>query len=216
MTTLDRVCSHFGLSLPPATSSASPIELTNIGRSELPRLFHALNFTEGAEVGVEVGRYSKELCAGNPGVHLYCVDPWQSYRGYREHVSQDKLDGFFQTTKDRLVEHNCTFVRKFSVAAAKDFAKHSLDFVYIDANHALEYVIADIAAWAPIVKPGGILAGHDYARRGGKGYQCHVIEAVHAWTASYGIHPWFVIGSLDALPGASRPEPRSWMWVVPE
>lgn len=41
------------------------------------------------------------------------------------------------------------------------FARESVDAVFIDADHREEAVRADIAAWLPIVKPGGILAGHD-------------------------------------------------------
>jgi len=34
--------------------------------------------------------------------------------------------------------------------------------VFIDANHSYEYVLADIIAWYPKIKIGGILCGHDY------------------------------------------------------
>lgn len=36
------------------------------------------------------------------------------------------------------------------------------DFVFIDAGHSYEAVKADIAAWAPKVREGGWLGGHDY------------------------------------------------------
>ena len=209
--TLDVVREFFGLDA--ATISKSPVILQTRHRDELPDLFDRLNFKEGAEVGVEVGRYSKVLCEGNPGVKLHCVDAWRAYRGYREHVSQEKVDGFLETTKERLAPYNVHIVREFSVEAAKQFKRESLDFVYIDANHALPYVVADIAAWEPIVKRGGILAGHDYAHRGGNGYQCHVIEAVQAWAAAFRIAPWFVIGSSERLPDGTRPTAPSWMWV---
>ena len=38
-----------------------------------------------------------------------------------------------------------------------------MDFVYIDARHDYESVLEDLNAWFHKVKPGGILAGHDYA-----------------------------------------------------
>jgi predicted O-methyltransferase YrrM len=50
-----------------------------------------------------------------------------------------------------------------SLLAARAFSPHSVDFVFIDAGHTYEAVKADVAAWYPIVKPGGILAGHDYS-----------------------------------------------------
>jgi predicted O-methyltransferase YrrM len=37
------------------------------------------------------------------------------------------------------------------------------DYVMLDADHAYESISRDIAAWWPKVRPGGILAGHDYS-----------------------------------------------------
>ena len=53
-------------------------------------------------------------------------------------------------------------VRKSSLAAAASFQDVSCDFVFIDASHDYEDVCEDLRAWYPKVKPGGILAGHDY------------------------------------------------------
>lgn len=53
-----------------------------------------------------------------------------------------------------------------STRAAEEYEDASLDFVYIDAAHDYDNVIADIKAWLPKVKPGGTLAGHDYGSIG--------------------------------------------------
>lgn len=50
-----------------------------------------------------------------------------------------------------------------SVEAADWVADASLDLVFIDADHTYKSVSADIRAWLPKVRPGGILAGHDYS-----------------------------------------------------
>ena len=50
-----------------------------------------------------------------------------------------------------------------SVTAASLYADRSLDFVYIDANHKYEAVLADLAAWVTKIRPGGVLGGHDYS-----------------------------------------------------
>jgi hypothetical protein len=56
------------------------------------------------------------------------------------------------------------------------------------------------------VKPGGIIAGHDY-RKFQHGYPCHVIEAVSAWHDCYGEPEkwWLTMG--DKSP--------SYLWVKP-
>jgi predicted O-methyltransferase YrrM len=37
-----------------------------------------------------------------------------------------------------------------------------IDFLYVDADHGYDAVRADLAAWVPHVKPGGLIAGDDY------------------------------------------------------
>lgn len=49
-----------------------------------------------------------------------------------------------------------------SVEAAKLVPPGSADFVFIDGDHSTPSVIEDIAAWLPIVMPGGTIAGHDW------------------------------------------------------
>lgn len=49
-----------------------------------------------------------------------------------------------------------------STEAADWFLDASIDFVFIDAAHDYESVTNDINAWLPKIKPGGIIAGHDY------------------------------------------------------
>jgi hypothetical protein len=57
--------------------------------------------------------------------------------------------------------HPPQVVRGDSAASAALHADGSLDAVWIDAGHRKEDVLADVRAWRPKIKPGGILAGHD-------------------------------------------------------
>jgi hypothetical protein len=178
-------------------------------------LFKELKFKVGAEIGVERGGYSKVLCEANPGVKLYCVDPWLAYSEYTDHVKQSKLDGFYDEAKERLKDFNCAIIKKTSMDAVRTFKDNFLDFVYIDGNHRLENAIEDIVFWSKKVKPGGIISGHDFIRYS---YQRnnHVVEAVTAYTLSYRIVPWFVLGTKKIIPGEVRDHCRSFMWVKKE
>lgn len=168
----------------------------------LTAVLRAIGARQGAEIGVERGHYTEVLCKALPDATIHAVDAWAAYRGYREHVSQEKLDGFYDETRQRLQGQHVEFHRGLSVEQAAHFEAGALDFVYIDGNHTLPHVIADLAAWSPKVRSGGIIAGHDY----GRSSVGHVREAVTAWTTAYRITPWFV------LAGDKSP---SFLWVQP-
>jgi predicted O-methyltransferase YrrM len=57
--------------------------------------------------------------------------------------------------------------RQPSVEAARNFADQSLDLIFIDARHTYEAARDDLAAWWPKLKPGGLIAGHDYTNSPG-------------------------------------------------
>lgn len=190
-----------------------PIELIDWDRNLLAELFAELDYKVGAEIGVEQGLYSEVLLKSNPGSKLLLVDPWLAYQGYREHVSQEKLDGFLEITKNRLAGLNYEVKRGFSVDIAKEVVNESLDFVYIDGNHEFSHVVADICAWYPKVRKGGIVAGHDFISRRDPLLNMHVPEAVRGFTSAYQIKPWFILGRKERVPGERRDNTRSWFFV---
>lgn len=193
-----------------------PVEIPSVGREDLSKLFAELDFRSGVEVGVEEGLYTEILCRENPQAMIYGVDPWRAYPGYRDHVSQKQLDGFYEGTHKRLVPHgNYELVKKFSMEAVHDFDDGSLDFVYVDGNHTLPYVVNDIIEWSKKVRVGGIVSGHDYRKSKRMLTQNHVFYAVHCYTQSYRILPWFVLGRKRKVKGETRDSARSWMWVKP-
>ena len=49
--------------------------------------------------------------------------------------------------------------------AAHCFEDGELEFVFIDGEHCYEAAKADIEAWWPKIRAGGLLMGHDYDRQ---------------------------------------------------
>jgi hypothetical protein len=185
-----------------------PIKLAPFHRFfQLVDLFRELGFKKGAEIGTEKGQYAEILCQGIPNLKLFCIDPWKVYKDFQDSWGQDQglWDTLFEKTKRKLSRYNCELIRKTSMEAVKDFKPNSLDFVFIDGNHDFEYVINDIIQWMKIVRPGGILSGHDFTTNIVRGIPFHVPYAVQAYADAYKISPWFVLhhpGTVDC-----------WMWV---
>jgi len=146
----------------------------------------------GAEIGVEEGVYSDTICKNQNVKKLYAIDAWKSYRQYRDHTRQEKLERFYRIAQIRLEPFNCDLVRKFSRDAVEDFMDESLDFVYIDANHSYKYVYEDMTVWSKKVKKGGIVAGHDYIKRKGQNHIYGVVSAVKDFAVNNKIEEIFV------------------------
>lgn len=53
-------------------------------------------------------------------------------------------------------------IRAVSPDAASLYHGESIDFLWIDADHTAPAVAADLKAWWPKIKLGGIMAGHDF------------------------------------------------------
>lgn len=183
-----------------------PIRMPISRHRELLTLWHDLGYREIVEIGTEGGRYAEEICRANPQAHLTCVDPWLAYDRYEDHVSQPKLDDFYAAATARLAPYNATLIRAASLDAAPRFADGSLDAVFIDGNHHFDFVVRDIIAWAPKVRIGGMVAGHDYKPEGSERTPIPfgVIEAVTAYTTAHKIAPYFI---------TTRDKCPSWFWI---
>ena len=180
----------------------------------LAELFAERGYTSGAEVGVWEGEFSEILCRANPALHLLCVDAWAPYPDYADHQTAVELTAAYQRALVRLRPYRCSLMRMFSLQAAERIPDRSLDFVYLDANHTFEGLTADLEAWTPKVKVGGLIAGHDYHQfRRSRGIR--VIEAVQSYTKAHAIAPWFVLGRRQDQTQPGCDGIRSFLWVNP-
>ena len=155
-------------------------------------LFRRLGLKIGAEIGVERGIFSKRICKANPQLKLYSIDAWQFVKGYRDHVPQERLDGFEKETRERLKSFNCEVIKGFSMDVVGKFDDESLDFVYIDAAHDYKSVKDDISEWDKKVRKGGIVAGHDYLSKL-HGTDYGVKRAVDEWVKKNKIMHLFIL-----------------------
>ena len=126
-------------------------------------------FRNGAEIGVSQGRFTMFLCAVMHDMEMIAVDRWEEQPGHKSEgwVGWDHEGSLarFKETTGQYFPGRVRIVRADSVAAASRIEDGSLDFVFIDADHSYEGCKADIEAWAPKVRKGGLVCGHDYNRK---------------------------------------------------
>lgn len=143
-----------------------------LNRGEIMSILNARGLVgDGAEIGVKCGQFSEYILSRWRGRLLYSVDPWREFDMTLYHdddnVSQREHDKNYEITARRLAKFGdrTKLLRMTSDEAARTIADASLDFVYLDARHDYESVKEDIGLWYPKVRPGGVLAGHDYMNR---------------------------------------------------
>jgi len=119
------------------------------------------------EIGVAEGDFSFYLLDRWPGT-CYQIDPWvhldaKVYRDFCNKPTEEQ-ERCFKLVTSRAMKYSGRSrpMRMTSEAASILFPDDFFDFVYIDANHKLEFIRQDIYYWWPKVKRGGIFAGHDY------------------------------------------------------
>jgi hypothetical protein len=121
----------------------------------------------GASV-IPLAKALKKL--GRRGVLVYAVDTFDGGPSATPEMRQlvaDRGGSLFEDFRANLVIHGVEdFVvpmQLSSLEAAQRFRPESVHCVTIDADHTEASVAADITAWLPRVRVGGVLAGHDYA-----------------------------------------------------
>jgi len=201
--------------LTPRSGPEMPIVINNNWRRKhFPSLFRDLGFKVGVEVGVWRGEHAEMICYAVPGLTLFCVDPWSMEYNTEGKTTEEMIEDE-RVARERLTKYDCEFVKKISMEAVKDFLPNSVDFVYIDANHRYNRVIEDIFEWTKIVRVGGIVCGHDFAR-----WQSHpeieVKRAVTDYAREHDIWPWFVLGTVRNNRGQRIETGCTWFWVKGE
>eukprot|EP00933_Yihiella_yeosuensis_P021056 TRINITY_DN16756_c6_g1_i1.p1 TRINITY_DN16756_c6_g1~~TRINITY_DN16756_c6_g1_i1.p1 ORF type:complete len:282 (+),score=36.57 TRINITY_DN16756_c6_g1_i1:92-847(+) len=154
-------------------------------RAEFGEILSKMNFTVGVELGVQRGAHSELLlskwlkCRRFLLVDVYkdlvVRDSDAKYAQVQagkdaqlEIMLQRKIkrrrctDTFEQALKDPKCGTKLELCKDYTHECAKLYPDESFDFIYVDALHDRKSALRDIRTWWPKLKPGGIMAGHDY------------------------------------------------------
>jgi predicted O-methyltransferase YrrM len=129
---------------------ALEIEYTCTERTdELRWLAHQASIHDNiVEIGCFKGTTARAMADNTHGI-VTCVDFWPD-------------ENIYLTFRENLRDlNNVNIIRRKSVDAAKLVRGSTFDFVFVDADHEYESVRDDILSWKPMIRPGGICAGHD-------------------------------------------------------
>jgi predicted O-methyltransferase YrrM len=108
------------------------------------------------EIGAFVGASTNVFL--DAGARVLSIDPWdEQMPGYQ--VDGDIYEAWHRNTGGRAGGWRMTGAEFFKLCPDQVF-----DFAYIDAIHTYKAVRDDIDGCLQMLKPGGILAGHDYDR----------------------------------------------------
>ena len=150
-----------------------------------------------AEVGVQLGHFSRNILRQARPRRLHLIDCWQEHH--------DDLDYPHDGCPGDQAEHNSNFAyvrqrfaaeiargqvvlhRGYSAPMLQAFPDHYFDWVFIDANHSYEAVSEELATVLPKLKRGGVISGHDYINTPHwKNLNYGVVEAVDEFCARHG------------------------------
>ncbi|MAE49506.1 hypothetical protein CMI48_01625 [Candidatus Pacearchaeota archaeon] len=125
--------------------------VSSFGRNDLTCLEIGSWF--GAGSTQIIGKFSEELV---------CVDHWQGNENEEHREIVATIDVF-----KRFVANTSKFdgrvkpIRGSSQDVCPLLEKMKYDFIFIDGDHRYSSTVQDIKSTLPLLKPGGILAGHD-------------------------------------------------------
>ena len=152
---------------------------------------------EGIELGVAKGAFSEIILRNRRVTRLWGVDRWSDHHDTTEYFEASQR--LAAVGRGRSVLLRMTFEE-----ALAHFAPESLDFIYVDGYaHTGQEEGRTMEQWWPKLKPGGILAGHDYHPR-----WLPTMNAVDRFVERHGLSLQLTLPADE--PGAD-PNPSWWV-----
>lgn len=172
-------------------------------RLDLARQLQSLGFKTGVELGVRRGDFSAAVLGVWPASRYVLVDAWMQL--YSRQYVTDRFDqNLRDTLHKRIVRGGCTETFEAAATAsrcgtvvqlcrnwthvhvcAQQFSAGEFDFVYVDALHDYKGALRDISIWWPKLRPGGIMAGHDYMDVNSSWADRGDLPKLKAWRTNY-------------------------------
>ena len=123
-----------------------------------------------AEIGVWKGDFSRKILRYTQPKRLHLIDPWKfqpefpnRWFGGKRAKGQADMDQIYESVRKRFADApSVSILRDFSDQALARFEDESLDWVYLDGNHAYDHVRKDLSLALAKVRPGGFITGDDY------------------------------------------------------
>lgn len=144
-------------------------------RAYFSKLLDLAGWESGLEVGVAGGRFSELFLLQSPK-HWMMMEPFPNKdllrRGGATTGGVDSPASW--SSRGIGTNTNKTFFKLLSTdsAALQAIPLESVDFIYLDGAHNYANVKAELEPYWQRVRPGGMLAGHDYCNYGEKGLSC--------------------------------------------
>lgn len=157
-----------------------PYNFSNCKEADIGPLIHAIgslgNDLVGLELGVLMGTSFMTLLHTCHNIKtLHGVDNYKPYEDcigvpydgtpvYSKDEKEVACHRFlaFHRIEYSGMKEKVVFHEMDSSEALKKFEPASLDFIFIDTFMTYEQAVDDIKSWYPIVKNGGLFAGHDW------------------------------------------------------
>ena len=150
---------HHDLPWPPSPGPLSIDRISDADRAALRELAKDKKFI--IEIGTFFGGSAETMLEAS-AAEMICVD---TFGGTQDNetacIPKQVMLSYAALRLGRFADRSSIIVAS-SQQAARFIPPGIADLIFLDADHSYESVKADIAAWMPKLKPGGIFAGHDY------------------------------------------------------